>query len=73
LHGGIFNFREDAKDCKELVLTGKMKGLLPRLLSYYDMSIEDYSSSEDYIEALGIKINEDIIEAKAQKLAKQEV
>lgn len=55
LHSDIFYWRDDSKMVKELVLQGA-KGLLPRLLSYYDQTLEDYKGSTIYLDALDITI-----------------
>ena len=61
--GDIFNIRDDAKALKELVLTG-MEGFLPKLLSAYDLSLEDYKSCVLYMDALGIKLKKTLDEDK---------
>lgn len=53
--GDIFNIRDDAKNLKELVLSG-LEGFIPKLLSAYDLSLEDYRSSILYMKALDVKI-----------------
>lgn len=58
LEGDIFNWREDAKITKELVLAGA-KGLLPKLLSYEGITLEDYIGATFYIDSLGIKLETD--------------
>ena len=55
LWGDIFNIREDAKNLKELVLTG-MEGFLPKLLSAFDESLEDYKGNILYMKALDVKL-----------------
>ena len=53
--GGLFTFREQEKMLKELILSG-YTGLLPRLLSIEDMTIEDFVSTNNYINAIeGLK------------------
>ena len=56
LHSDIFYWRDDSKMIKELVLQGAT-GLLPRLLSYYDQTLEDYKGSTIYLNALDIKLD----------------
>ena len=56
LHSDIFYWRDDSKMVKELVLQGAT-GLLPRLLSYYDQTLEDYKGSTIYLDALDIKLD----------------
>lgn len=63
LWGDIFNIRDDAKNLKELVLTG-MEGFLPKLLSAYDESLEDYKSNILYMEALDVKLKKTLDEDK---------
>lgn len=53
LWGDIFYNREDAKNLKELILNGA-KGLIPKLLSSYGYTVEDYKSSTIYLDLLGI-------------------
>ena len=55
LHSDIFYWRDDSKMVKELVLQGAT-GLLPRLLSYYDQTLEDYKGSTIYLDALEVKL-----------------
>ena len=61
LWGDVFFWRDDAKITKELVLSG-MHGLLPKLLSAQDQTLEDYKGSTIYLDALNIKIetNEEV-------------
>lgn len=56
LHSDIFYWRDDSKMVKELVLQGAT-GLLPRLLSYYDQTLEDYKGSTIYLNALDVKLD----------------
>lgn len=56
LHGDIFYWRDDSKMVKELVLQGAT-GLLPRLLSFYDQTLEDYKGSTIYLDALDIQLD----------------
>ena len=58
LWGDIFNVRDDAKNLKELVLSGS-KGFIPKLISAYNMSIEDYRCADLYVTALDINILRD--------------
>ena len=55
LWGDVFFWRDDVKITKELVVSG-MHGLLPKLLSAQDQSLEDYKGSTIYMDALEIKI-----------------
>ena len=55
LWGDVFFWRDDIKITKELVLSG-MHGLLPKLLSAQDQTLEDYKGSTVYLDTLGIKI-----------------
>ena len=63
LHSDIFYWRDDSKMVKELVLQGAT-GLLPRLLSYYDQTLEDYKGSTIYLDALGIELETEDYEEK---------
>lgn len=56
--GYCFDELDDIKTMKEMILSG-MKGLLPRLLSAYDLTLEEYQTSYDMCEALGLKIIKD--------------
>jgi hypothetical protein len=53
LWGGCFSWKDDIKIIKELVISG-IKGMFPRLLSVYNTSLEDYQTSCDYMDVLGI-------------------
>ena len=55
LWGDVFFWRDDVKITKELVISG-MHGLLPKLLSAQDQSLEDYKGSTIYMDVLDIKI-----------------
>lgn len=55
LWGDIFYWRDDMKNTKELVFKG-IEGLLPRLLSSQEETLEDYRGNTIYLEALDIKI-----------------
>lgn len=55
LWGDVFFWRDDVKITKELVISG-MHGLLPKLLSAQDQSLEDYKGATIYMDALDIKI-----------------
>lgn len=55
LWGDVFFWRDDVKITKELVISG-MHGLLPKLLSAQDQTLEDYKGSTIYMDALDIKI-----------------
>lgn len=57
LWGDIFFWRDDVKITKELVISG-MHGLLPKLLSAQDQTLEDYSGSTIYMDTLNIKIKD---------------
>lgn len=65
LWGDVFFWRDDVKITKELVISG-MHGLLPKLLSAQDQTLEDYRGSTVYMDALGIEIKtaEDIKQEK---------
>lgn len=55
LHGNIFTCDDEEKITKELVISGA-KGLLPKLLSFEGLTIEDYKGSEKYLSTLGIEL-----------------
>lgn len=63
LHSDIFYWRDDSKMVKELVLQGAT-GLLPRLLSFYDQTLEDYKGSTIYLDALDIRFDDGDYEEK---------
>lgn len=50
--GGVYTYRDDVKTMKEMVQTGNY-GLMPRLLSAYHMTVEDYSLQYEYVKDLG--------------------
>lgn len=56
--GYAFTLESEMKLMKELVLSG-CKELLPRLLSGYDLTVEDYSSMRGMVDALDIEIIKD--------------
>ena len=71
LWGDIFNIREDIKVLREQVVSG-LEGMMPKLLSANDMSIEDYVASQNYLKAYDIKVikvNDTEMTEKAQKQA----
>lgn len=51
--GGSFTFEEHEKILKEMIYNG-YTGLLPRLLSIEDQTIEDYVSTSNYLESVNI-------------------
>lgn len=55
LWGDVFFWRDDVKITKELVISG-MHGLLPKLLSAQDQTLEDYKGATIYMDTLDIKI-----------------
>ena len=61
--GDVFYERDDAKNMKELFINGAT-GILPKLLSAYDISVEDYKGSTEYLDLLGVKIKTDKQEEK---------
>ena len=58
LWGDIFYNRDDAKNLKELVLNGA-KGLIPKLLSSYGFTLEDYRCSTLYLDMLDINFSKE--------------
>lgn len=56
--GYCFDELDDIKTMKEMILSG-MKGLLPRLLSAYDLTLEEYQTSYDMCNALDLKVIKD--------------
>ena len=55
LHGNIFTSEDEEKTTKELVKSGA-RGLIPKLLSFEGLSVEDYKGAVAYLDALGIEI-----------------
>jgi hypothetical protein len=53
--GGTFTWRDDVKVLKEMIQNGKV-GFLPRLLSAYNTTMEEYATCCDYIDVLDIKV-----------------
>lgn len=51
--GGTYNWRDDLKVLKEMIQNGNY-GFLPRLLSAYNTTIEEYKSCCDYVDLLEI-------------------
>ena len=51
--GGTYNWRDDVKVLKELIQNGN-HGFMPRLLSSYNMTIEEYKVCCDYVDYLEI-------------------
>ena len=58
LWGDIYHWKDEIKIDKELLLGG-ITSVLPKILSANDMTLEDCISTNNYIEALGIKIKSD--------------
>lgn len=65
LFGDIFTDEDTETKVKELVLNGA-NGLIPKLLAYHNLTLEDYKGSEEYLKSLGIEIK-----SNAQNLAEQ--
>lgn len=55
LHGDIFTDEDKMKVTKEMVLNGAT-GLLGKLLSFEDQTLEDYKGNTIYLDALGIEL-----------------
>jgi hypothetical protein len=51
--GGVYSWRDEVKTLKELIQTGNI-GFLPKLLSAYRMTIDDYKLQYDYVDILDI-------------------
>ena len=51
--GGTYNWRDDVKVLKEMIQNGN-RGFMPRLLSAYNMTIEEYKTCYDYVDLLEI-------------------
>ncbi|MBQ7276669.1 MAG: hypothetical protein IJS58_05390 [Bacilli bacterium] len=57
LWGDIFYWRDDAKMMKDFIANGGMTGLLPRLLSANDQTLEDYKGAKLYLDILEIELD----------------
>lgn len=64
LHSDIFFWRDDAKMVKEMVMGGA-KHFTPRLLSYFNMTLEDCKGQEIYLDTLDIDLIPDRLEDAA--------
>lgn len=51
--GGVYSWRDEVKTLKELIQNGNI-GFLPKLLSAYRMTIDDYKLQYDYVDILEI-------------------
>ena len=51
--GGIYTYRDEVKMLKEMIQNGNI-GMLPRLLSAFRMTLEDYAVQYKYTKSLGI-------------------
>lgn len=54
--GDVFYLRDDIKIMNELIGSGNYNSLIPRILSAFDISVNDHSSTERYLKYLGIGI-----------------
>ena len=57
--GGTYNWRDDIKVLKEMIQNGN-HGFMPRLLSAYNMTIEEYKICYDYVDLLEIFPKEEL-------------
>ena len=51
--GGVYSWRDEVKTLKELIQNGNI-GFLPKLLSAYRMTLDDYKLQYDYVDVLDI-------------------
>lgn len=51
--GGVYSWRDEVKTLKELIQNGNI-GFLPKLLSAYRMTMDDYKLQYDYVDILEI-------------------
>ena len=51
--GGVYSWRDEIKTLKELIQNGNI-GFMPKLLSAYRMTIDDYKLQYDYVDILDI-------------------
>lgn len=65
----MFYWRDDVKITKELVLSG-MHGLLPKLLSAQDQTLEDYRGATLYLDALDIKLDTEEVEEETNPVGR---
>lgn len=63
--GDIFTDEETITGVKEMVIQGA-KGLIPKLMAYHGMTMEDYRGAENFIDIFGIEIK-----SNAQALAER--
>ena len=65
--GGVYSYRDELVQLKEMVKAGN-KGFLPRLLSAYRMTVDDYKAQYDYVDSLDLfKEEEEEVALKQQK------
>lgn len=58
--GGVYNWRDEVKTLKELIQNGH-RGLMPKLLSAYRITIDDYKTLYDYVDNMEIFAEEEKI------------
>lgn len=51
--GGVYSWRDEVKTLKELIQNGNI-GFLPKLLSAYRMTLDDYQTQYNYVDILDI-------------------
>jgi hypothetical protein len=51
--GGVYTWRDEVKVLKEMIQNGNI-GMLPRLLSAYRMTLEDYALQYDYVKSMNL-------------------
>jgi len=53
IYGGIFSWRDDVVGIKEMILNGA-KGLIPKYLGYYDLTVEDFKGGQQLVDLYDI-------------------
>lgn len=67
--GGVYSWRDEVKTLKELIQNGNI-GFLPKLLSAYRMTIDDYKVQYDYVDILDIYKKEETTSLSGQNTEK---
>lgn len=69
--GGVYSWRDEVKTLKELIQNGNI-GFLPKLLSAYRMTIDDYKVQYDYVDILNIYKKGEITSLSDQNINKSD-
>lgn len=68
--GGVYTWRDEVKTLKELIQNGNI-GLMPKLLSAYRLTIDDYKSMYDYVDSIEIFKTEEQVPSAQSPTAKK--